>query len=172
MDKIEQLIHEFKSENTQNLANIDQSKKPNIISALEDFWDDPRVADFLLEVVADGTEYDLARVEALNVFEIKEPTDQADSQKVAGVISGVLMNDKNDLVRRYAAMAATSYMDNDKLFEAIAGIVQNSNEDIDLRYNAFGALERMDNHSRAKSVFEALLRDAEFRQSAEQVLGK
>ena len=48
MDNVSRLINLFKSEDTSSLANIDSSKKPEIIIELEDI-DDERILPFFLE---------------------------------------------------------------------------------------------------------------------------
>jgi len=53
MDKVEELIHQFKSEEHNQLRPIDSSEKTVIVQALEDFADEPRVIDFFLSIIAD-----------------------------------------------------------------------------------------------------------------------
>jgi hypothetical protein len=64
-------MSEFKSEKTNELVNIDFSRKPAIISSLEEFADDKRVSDFYFSVAVDESEYDLARIEALKIWKSK-----------------------------------------------------------------------------------------------------
>jgi hypothetical protein len=66
------LIRQFKAEETSELGNIDTSRKPSIVSSLEQFTDDDRVVEFRLSVATNENEYDLARIEVFKVLEVKE----------------------------------------------------------------------------------------------------
>ena len=70
MDNVSRLINLFKSEDTSSLANIASSRKPQIIIELEDI-DDERILPFFLEVLLNEREYDLARIETLQVLEVR-----------------------------------------------------------------------------------------------------
>ncbi len=172
MDAVMDLINQFKAEETNKLDKIDNSRKPTIISSLEDSVDDDRVAGFLLTVAADEIEYDLARIEAFKVFEIKDFTDSGVRSRIGRVIRDVLANSKVDDVRNYAAMAAASYMDIEGVFEQIERILQNKQENSDLRWNAFAAIKSIGASSRTIDSLRRLLVDDEFVQSATRVLSE
>ncbi len=172
MDAVMDLINEFKAEETNKLDDIDKSRKPNIISHLEDFVDDERVIAFLLSVAADESEYDLARIEAFKVLEIKDFADAAIRGRAGVVIREVLTSSKDDDVRNYAAMAAPGYMDIEGVFDQIERILQDKQEDSNLRWNAFAAIKSIGASPRSVESLRRLLVDDEFVQSATRVLSE
>jgi len=86
MDLVMALINQFKAEETNKLDNIDKSGKPGVILSLENYADDERVIVFLLSVAADENEYDLARIEAFKVFEVKDFDDLAARTRIGHII--------------------------------------------------------------------------------------
>lgn len=172
MDKIIELIGQYKSENIHSLENINDSRRPNIIVELEDFIDDARVVNFYLEVAQDEMEYDLARIEVFKIFEIWECTNYEFRKKIANAIREVLVNSHCDDVRNYAAMAASSYMDLEHVSEVVFDIVQDPREDANLRWNAFAAIKSHGPSLETIELLRALLRDNDFKQSAARILSE
>src|ERR1700728_2857336 len=129
MDTVMNLISQFKDERTDRLENIDKSKKPRILTDLEEFADDPRVADFLLAIASDETEYDLARIEAFKIFEVKDFADRGVHNRVGRVIRNVLSASNDNDVRNYAAIAASNYMDIEGVAEEIDRLLHDDHED-------------------------------------------
>ena len=166
MDEIERLIARFRSEDTARLADPDKSIKPNIIQALEDHAADPRALDFLLHVAADRQEFDLARIEALKVLELHEARNDEERSRIAVVLTEVLVDDPDDDVRQYAAMAAAYYMSDDRLAAAIVRTAFDMGEDINLRWNAFAAIKQLGPTPHGIEVLRRASETPEFRTSA------
>lgn len=172
MDTITDLIAQFKAENTSKLDDVDKSRKPSIVLALEDFADDDRAIDFLLSVASDESEYDLARIEVFKIFEIHEFVGLNLRNRVGNVIREVLSNGKDNDVRNYAAMAAASYMDVNQVIEQIDRILHDKLEDSNLRWNAFAAIKANGSSPISIDSLRRLLSDNEFKQSAGRVLSE
>jgi hypothetical protein len=172
MDKVGDLIAQFRSEDTDRLANIDTSAKPSIIATLEDHTDDPRVGAFFLSVASDENEYDLARIEVFKIFEVHDHFDETLRQRIGRVIKDVLINSHDNGVRNYAAMAAASYLETEGLWQRIAELVRDNNADSDLRWNAFAAIESSGPSPRNIDVLRSLQRDGEFNQSSTRLLAE
>lgn len=143
MDEIGRLIARFRSEDTGRLADPDKSIKPNVIEALEEHAADARALNFLLHVAADRQAFDLARIEALKVLELREAWNDEERSRIAVVLREVLVDDPDDDVRQYAAMAAASYMSDGRLAEAVVARVFDEGEDRNLRWNAFAAIKQL-----------------------------
>lgn len=170
MDEIEQLIVRFRSEDTGRLPDPDKSIKPNIIESLEDHAADPRALDFLLHVAADRQEFDLARIVALKVLELREAQDDEERTRIALVLRDVLVDDPDDDVRQYAAMAAAYYMSDDRLAAAVVATAFDDGEDQNLRWNAFAAIKQLGSTSQGIELLRRASGTPEFRTSALLIL--
>jgi hypothetical protein len=171
-DEIERLIARFSSEDTGSLPDPDKSIKPNIIEALEDHAADPRALDFLLHVAADRQEFDLARIEALKVRELREARNDEERSRIALVLREVLVDDPDDDVRQYAAMAAASYMSEGRLAEAVVARAFDEGEDINLRWNTFAAIKQLGPTPQGIEVLRRASETPEFGTSALLILQK
>jgi hypothetical protein len=174
MDNVSRLINLFKSEDTSSLANIDSSRKPQIIIELEDI-DDERILPFFLEVLLNEREYDLARIETLQVLEVRNlsyPRVQEEYDQVGQAIKQVLVNSTDHDVRNYAAMAIASYIETEGAFDLVEGILLDENEDIDLRYNAFAVIEGMGLKDSSMEVLKKLTQDPEFNKPSLRLLNE
>lgn len=172
MSSATDLISRFKAEEAGLLKGIDKSRKPQIIVDLEEFADDETVVDFLLSIASDEDEFDLARIEAFKIFEIKEYESQKIRQRIATVIREVLLKSHDDQVLNFAAIAAASYMDDSEVVSEIERIVLDSKKDSVLRWNAFAAVKLCGRTPQLDDALRALTADEEFKVSAERVLSE
>jgi hypothetical protein len=170
MDESERLIARFRGEDTRKLAKPEKSIKPGVIESLEDHAADPRVLDFLLNVAADRKEFDLARIEALNVLEIREAGSDEERRQIAPVLKDILVGDPDDDVRQYAGMAAAYYMSESDLVEAVVQRAFDQDEDINLRWNAFAAIKQLGPTPQGIELLRAACEDSVFRTSALRIL--
>jgi hypothetical protein len=169
MDRIEELLSNYRGEDTGALARQDSSKKPRIIEELGSF-DDPRALQLILEAAGDRSEFDLARIAAFRVLELKRPTAPEDQRRIADVIARVVKEDPDDDVRNYAVMAATYYMIIDDVADQTIRVLQTDTENADLRWNAFAAIEKMGPTAKGLNVMRAIRGDSEFQRASERVL--
>jgi HEAT repeat protein len=165
MDKVSKLINSFREENTNQLENVDSSLKTNIIAQLEDI-EDERILPFFLDVLLDQQEYDLAKIEVLEVLKLKDCQNQAEYQKIGKIIRQVLTNDFDNNVRIYAAMAISNYIETEGVIDDLSNIILNENEDIDLRWNALTALEETPKKEIYVTILKKLVNIPEFRKFA------
>ncbi|MBS0261543.1 MAG: hypothetical protein JSS02_06255, partial [Planctomycetes bacterium] len=126
---------------------------------LEDSADDESVVNFLLTVARDDAEFDLARIEALKIFEIHEYQDQGIRYRIANTLSAVLAYSQDLQVRNFTAMAAASYINNEELASVIGRILHDSNEASDLRWNAFAAITKSKISAWSTDMLRGLLDD-------------
>jgi hypothetical protein len=174
MDNVSRLINLFKSEDTSSLANIASSRKPQIIIELEDI-DDERILPFFLEVLLNEREYDLARIETLQVLEVRNlsyPRVQEEYDQVGQAIKQVLVNSTDQDIRNYAAMAIASYIETEGAFDVIEGILLDEKEDINLRYNAFGVIEEIGLQDRSMEILKKLIQNPEFNQPSLRLINE
>jgi hypothetical protein len=173
MDEVGRLIEQFRSEKTRDLG--DSSKKVGIINRLEEILEetgDERVLPFFLEVLADAREYDLARIEVLEILKLKDRGDMMTDQEIGRLIKNILVADQDDDVRSYAAMAASKYVDVEGILEELEKIIFDEDEDINIRWNAFASIEEMGPTEESKRIMEKALRVEEFKAYAQRVLDR
>ena len=171
MDNVSRLINLFKSEDTFSLANIDSSGKPEIITELEDI-DDERILPFFLEVLLNEQEYDLARIETLQVLKLRNCSHQEEYDQIGQAIKQVLVNSTDQDIRNYAAMAIASYIETEGAFDVIEGILLDEKEDINLRYNAFGVIEEIGLQDRSMEILKKLIQNPEFNQPSLRLINE
>lgn len=170
MDEVSTLIEKFRAEGARTARDGGPSGKDEIVRRLSSF-DDERVLPFLLEVLEDGEEYDLARIEVLKFLNVMRRGDRVRDEGVARLVRHVLTNDSDDDVRSYAAIAVSNFMDVDGSAEAARSVLLNREEDEALRWNAFAAFEGMGPTPESISALTACEQDDELGDSATQVLG-
>ncbi|MBQ1108533.1 MULTISPECIES: hypothetical protein [Streptomyces] len=96
----ERLIAEFRA------LPADSDRKREIITELDA---NAQALPFLVSVVADPGEYDLARVESATVLRLWPPVDPALRHEAGRALLSALRDPEEDLVRQYAAMSLAPY---------------------------------------------------------------
>ncbi|MER5746225.1 HEAT repeat domain-containing protein [Streptomyces sp. NPDC002225] len=86
----------------------DDDRRRAIIAELDG---DPGAEPFLIGVVADPEEYDLARTEAATLLRLWPPADPDRRREAGRALLAALDDPEEDLVRQYAAMALGPYAD-------------------------------------------------------------
>lgn len=169
MDEVSGLMEKFKASGAQTSPGGAPSGKEEIIRRLSCF-EDERVLPFLLGVLEDGDEYDLARIEVLKFLNVMRRGDRARDEGVARLVQHLLTNDPDDDVRNYAAIALSNFMDVSGSAEAAKSVLLNQDEDEILRWNAFAAFESMGPTPESIGIMTACQQDEEFGASATQLL--
>ncbi|WP_327310919.1 hypothetical protein [Streptomyces sp. NBC_01243] len=103
-DHLARLIEEFRA------LPADSDRKREIIAELDD---NAAAQPFLVSVVADAGEYDLARTEAATVLRLWPPADPGLRHRAGRALLAALNDPEEDLVRQYAAMALGPYASDD-----------------------------------------------------------
>ncbi|MFJ4966548.1 hypothetical protein EES43_12045 [Streptomyces sp. ADI96-02] len=96
----ERLIAEFRA------LPAGSDRKREIITELDD---NAQALPFLVSVVADPAEYDLARVESATVLRLWPPADPGLRRRAGRALLTALRDPAEDLVRQYAAMSLAPY---------------------------------------------------------------
>jgi len=167
LDRVEELIRLFEGEKLSEDPAAEYPERIRIIEELEEIQD-PRVISFFVDVVLNKDEYDLARIEILRILRVRAPKE--DEYGVIGrALIRVLIEDTDNLVKNYAAMALSSYMNTPGALDVVKEIVLDVDADRNLRYSAFGALEDAGVGRFTTDVMRELLKDDEMQDSAESV---
>lgn len=167
MDEIEETIKHY--------SKADDGEKRHLISTL--VWDqtlreDPRVFEFCIRIVSDPEEYDLARSEILEWYELGEFPQEQHRAAIADVLEKVLLNDEDDDVRAYAAKAAYRFTDFSTLVTTIESILTDPSTDRLVRGNAFTVLETLGPSEESVSLVTRLTSDPVMRDYAVDLLAK
>ncbi|MGY3057238.1 hypothetical protein ACVWZD_001483 [Streptomyces sp. TE3672] len=131
-DHLARLIEEFRA------LPADSDRKREIIAELDD---NAAAQPFLVSVVADADEYDLARTEAATVLRLWPPADPGLRHRAGRALLAALNDPEEDLVRQYAAMALGPYASDDPAVAEALIAAGGSEEDPLVQACARSALE-------------------------------
>jgi HEAT repeat protein len=146
-------------------------EKIEIVRQLEDI-DEPEATHFLSAIAADAAEYDLARIEAIKILELRSFAEVDDRAAVGRALLRVLEDDEDDQVRAYAARALANFTAIPGVLASVGALVQDHDEDEDVRHNAFFAIERSSPTEEAIDLLTNLLTSDDFKEGAARVLAK
>ncbi|MFJ6017324.1 HEAT repeat domain-containing protein [Streptomyces sp. NPDC092952] len=118
----------------------DDDRRHAIVAELDG---DPGAEPFLIGVVADPEEYDLARTEAATLLRLWPPADLALRLEAGRALLAALDDPEEDLVRQYAAMALGPYADDPAVRRALTAAAE-SDDDLLVRAAARSALGEAD----------------------------
>ncbi|MFF2011636.1 hypothetical protein ACFVWY_21510 [Streptomyces sp. NPDC058195] len=115
----------------------DDDRRQAIVAELDG---DPGAEPFLITVVADPQEYDLARVEAATLLRLWPPADPAARHAAGRALLAALDDPEEDLVRQYAAMALGPYADDPAVHRALTTAADTDDDPL-VRASARAALK-------------------------------
>ncbi|WP_103531598.1 hypothetical protein [Streptomyces sp. SM11] len=127
----ERLIAEFRA------RPAGSDRKPEIITELDA---NAQALPFLVRVVADPDEYDLARVESATALRLWPPADPALRHEAGRALLRALRDPEEDLVPQYAAMSLAPYTD-DPAVTTVLNITARADEDPLVRDSARFSIE-------------------------------
>jgi hypothetical protein len=163
-DNVEALIQSFRSlgKNSGTVWKLDRLLD---IVAL----DDPRIVDFLLEVLANLGEPIEVRREVLNRLRGRtlEPAARA---RVARTAVRLLRHDPSFQVRLQAAVALGEWTDVSGTVASLGAVACDEAESFDLRYAAFASIERSNASPEAVAALRQLVTDDVLGRSADNML--
>ena len=168
MEESARLIASYMREDRAAVGDGEWPEKVMIIRSLATLHSRLAFA-FLLSVVGDKGEYDLARIEALKALQLSE-VNAWDRAIVASTLVSILLHDDDPDVRNYAAITLEVFVESPEVFVAMRKVVLDPEEDVDLRYNAFAGIERLGPTEAAVATLRGLLDDAELKATASRVL--
>lgn len=152
-------IQAFRS--AQLNQNGESPLKNEIIENLERNLDSPTVVEFLLEVISDPEEYDLARIEALKIFQCWDVPSPELKTRIGERLAGVIRDDSDDLVQEWAGIAARNYVQVPEVLAASIEVLTNPEAGINARHNCLSAVEFFGPTPQTIGTLESLLEDEE-----------
>jgi hypothetical protein len=133
--------------------------KSTIVEELEDRLEDERVLSFYLKVIADSSEFDLARLAALKIFQHWKAPNNETHVRVGRHLAKVLPKEEDIIVQQWIAIAAENFASVPEVFDTAAKLVANSEIDLDVRHNCLSVIERRRGTEQAKGVLRSLVGD-------------
>lgn len=124
--------------------------------------------DFFNAIIADESEYDLARIEALKIiglYGIPKPH----KDKIAQSLEHLVSDEEDDLVKSYVVMALKNFVEYPKFSNLAIKILCTPDEDEDLKHNALSVVERLPDNVK-KEILTTLLADKYMKPYAKQIL--
>jgi hypothetical protein len=131
--------------------------------------DDPHIVPFLLAVVADRSEPNEVRIDALRLLS-EGPRLGPYRRPVADVIIRLLADGAGLELRPQATLALAELTDVDGVLTTLGRLVLNPAETIDVRYAAFTSLEHGGPTPACVALLRLLARDETFGHSAQSLL--
>jgi hypothetical protein len=116
--------------------------KTAALEALEEFLPDGRVLDFFLAVVADSSEYDMARLHLLKLFEV-DPAPAA-RQLIGECVAAALPGEEDWTVRCWLGRAVAAFADIPAARAVAIARALDPAEDEDVRHNCLAGLRPSD----------------------------
>ncbi|MFD4763921.1 HEAT repeat domain-containing protein [Streptomyces sp. NPDC058439] len=158
-EDLDRLIEEFRA------LPATSDRRREIVAELDGCAD---ALPFLISVVADPQEYDLARVEAATLLRLWPPSDPATARTAGRALLIALHDPEEDLVRQYAAMALGPYANDPEVHEALAAALQ---PDAPLvRDNALAAVKEAGPSDARTDVLRKLTQDPDLGRAATRIL--
>lgn len=130
-DTARRLIAEYRA------LPADSDRKRAIIAELDA---DVTAQPFLVSVVADAGEYDLARVECATLLRLWPPADPGLAHRAGRALLAALNDPEEDLVRQYAVLALGPYASDPAVTEALTAAAR-ADEDPLVQVGARSVLE-------------------------------
>ncbi|MFJ7493259.1 HEAT repeat domain-containing protein [Streptomyces sp. NPDC097727] len=159
-EDLDRLVEEFRA------LPATSDRKREIVAELDDV---PDALPFLIAVVADPGEYDLARVEAATILRLWPPDDPATRRTAGRGLLTALHDPEEDLVREYAAGALGPYADNPAVHQALTAALRSDEEPL-VRDNALAAVEEAGPSDARTDVLRALIQDPGLGRAAARIL--
>lgn len=156
-------------ENTflKKFKTLDEDDKYDFIREIE-YENTDEKWDFFNEIIADESEYDLARIEAFKIIALYDIPKQT-KDKIAQSLERVIDNEEDYLIKNYAVMALKNFVEYPELVKLAIKILGTPNEDENLRHNALSAVEKLPNDAK-KEVLITLLSDKYMKPYAKRIL--
>lgn len=170
MDAIQEQIDAFGR--IERDVNGECHGKSTIVEELEGRLDDERVLSFYLKVIEDPTEFDLARLAALKIFQLWKAPNKQTHARVGQHLAKVLPKEKDILIQQWIAIAAERYANVPEVFAAAAKMVMDSGADLDVRHNCLAVIERLRGTEQAKKVLQSLVEDEQLGVHVRRILSE
>src|SRR5688572_30675145 len=150
MDAIHGRLNDFS--HLQPDADGDCHGKATIVEELEDHLDDERVMSFYLNVIANPSEFDLARLAALKVFQVWKAPSYESHIRVGQHLARLLPIEDDVLIQQWMAIAAENFANVPEVFATAGELLADSNVDLDVRHNCLSVIKQLRGTEEAKNV--------------------
>ena len=163
MDDVERLIEAFRARSTRSVLS-----KLDALLDLEHL-DDPRIAPFLLHVLADQREPTEVRIHVLKRLRNGSLSSENRSLVAEAILQVVSDRSIPDL-RLQAVLALAEFTAIDGVLATLGGLALDPGETIDVRYSAFTSFQRAGPTVECVAILRELLADAMLGRSARTLL--
>lgn len=140
MDEVERHIAAYRAAPFD--ANGEAWGKTAALEALEEFLPDDRLLEFVLGIIADPAEYDMARLHLLKLLEVN-PFPEA-RQRVGKCVAAAITGEEDWTVRCWLGRALAAYSDVPAARAAAVARALDPSEDEDVRHNCLAGLAASD----------------------------
>ncbi len=166
MTTFKELVAQYKAASVSSSGEV--PGKIEVIDQLSDNLSSDAL-EFLVEIISDPGDYDLARIEALKTVQFLEPQHDHLSAKVANAVL-IALSDEDILVQQWAAIAAASFTDHLAVFDRLLALLEDPEQDLDVRHNCLAAVRQAGPSPKALSCLERVSSDTEIGQYAGDLL--
>lgn len=146
--------------------------KSTIVQELEDRLDDERVLSFYLKLITDSSEFDLARLATLKIFQHWKAPNNEIRVRVGRHLAKVLPKEEDILVQQWIAIAAENFASVPEVFATAAKLVADSGVDLDVRHNCLSVIQRLLGTEQAKNVLRLLVDDEQLGVHVRRILSE
>jgi hypothetical protein len=146
--------------------------KSSIVEELADRLNDERVLSFYLKIIADSSEFDLARLAALKILQLWKAPNKEAHVRVGRHLAKVLPKEEDILVQQWIAIAADNFASVPEVFATAAKLVADSEVDLDVRHNCLSVIERLRGTEQATNVLRALVDDEQLGVHVRRILSE
>jgi hypothetical protein len=143
-------------------------EKVDAIRQLEPYLADPEAESFLVSVLRDSDEYDLARVEICKTLQASSAASHGD--RYAHALVALLESEPDLLVKQWAAIALRAFRHHPGVVLALVSKLAEVGEDLDVRHNALASLSGAVIGPAEHAVLEPLLADPDLGQAVTHLL--
>ena len=168
MDAVEKLLSDYRTEKPSTADGREYAGKIRIIQALG-ASNDAKALPFLLDVLADQHEYDLARIEVIELLSVNEYPGSED-EEIGHILLEIVKHEPNSVVCEHAAIALGLYTDTPGVYEEFQRIVLNEDASVNIRSAAFESFYRTGPSEHTIRVMRSLVNDELLGDAARKML--
>jgi hypothetical protein len=145
--------------------------KCDIVRGLEEHLAAPEALAFILDLIGDQREYDMARLEALKILQLCEPSSDHRVQ-IGRRLAQAMLVESDILVQQWMAIAAANYIGVPEVFGALITLLNDIGADLDVRYNCLAAVRILGRTAETAKALSPLLSDPEFGPPVRRILNQ
>jgi hypothetical protein len=167
MNQTERLILAYRT--AEFSESGESASKVQIISELEAYLPAREVLEFMLAILRNPDEYDLAHIEICRALACADAAGEI-NDVVGEALATCLVAEDDVLVRQWLANASAAFADVPALYERLLACVADPDEDISVRHSALLAIDRRGPTDHATETLKSIATVDHLGWSVEQVL--